>query len=340
MGRPDAGRLRLTPTGDRTWLSIQHLRGLAALFVALFHACQWSQLDFSIGAAGVDVFFVVSGFVMWTVTAGKAVKPTAFVRRRLIRVAPLYWVVTLVLVIGALLVPARFPEVKPEWGHVLLSMAFIQHYNPDGLPFPILAPGWTLNYEAVFYLVFAAGLLIASEGRRLAALSVALTALALAGFFYPPAYVMLLNPMFLEFLAGVWLARLAQRDLLPDRSLGWVMLGLGIVLFAVLELSHIDPDLWRPMIWGVPALMVVAGAVSIEADGGWPAIPGLRMLGDASYSLYLTHTLSIGALAMTIGAWNPPLFIPLALAVAIAAGLASYAWLEKPMLAALHRRLA
>ena len=324
----------------RTWLSIQHLRGLAALSVALFHACQWSQLSFSIGAAGVDVFFVISGFVMWTVTAGRTVKPGAFVRRRVVRVAPLYWLVTLVLVAGALIVPQRFPEVKPELGHVLLSLVFIQHTNPVGLPFPVLPPGWTLNYEAVFYLVFAASLLVASESRRLWALTVALAALALAGFAWPPAYQMLLNPMFLEFLAGVWLARIAQRGDLPDRALGWVLLGLSLVLFAGIELSGIDPDLWRPMVWGAPALMVVAGAVSIEADGGWPAIPGLRTLGDASYSVYLTHTLSIGALAMTMGAWNPPLFIPVALVVAVAAGLATYLLIEKPMLGALRRRLA
>jgi len=324
----------------RTWLSIQHLRGLAALSVVLFHACQWSQLPFSICAAGVDVFFVISGFVMWTVTAGRAVKPRDFVNRRVLRVAPLYWLVTLVLVAGALIAPTRFPEVKPEWTHVLLSLAFIQHINPDGLPFPILPPGWTLNYEAVFYLVFAAGLLIASETRRLWALTVALTALALAGFAWPPAYQMLLNPMFLEFLAGVWLARLAQRGILPDRAIGWVLLGLGLVLFAGIELSRIDPDLWRPMVWGAPALMVVAGAVSIEADGGWPPIAGLRTLGDASYSLYLTHTLSVGALAMTLGAWNPPLFIPAALLVAVAVGLATYFLVEKPLLDTLHRRLA
>lgn len=324
----------------RTWLSIQHLRGLAALSVALFHACQWSQLSFSIGAAGVDVFFVISGFVMWTVTAGRTVKPGAFLRRRVVRVAPLYWLVTLVLVAGALMVPQRFPEVKPELGHVLLSLAFIQHTNPVGLPFPVLPPGWTLNYEAVFYLVFAAGLLVASESRRLWALTVALAALALAGFAWPPAYQMLLNPMFLEFLAGVWLARAAQRGDLPDRAIGWVLLGLGLVLFAGIELSGVDPDLWRPMVWGAPALMVVAGAVSIEADGGWPAIPGLRGLGDASYSVYLTHTLSIGALAMTMGAWNPPLFIPTALLVAVAVGVATYRLVERPMLEGLRRRLA
>lgn len=330
----------MTPGEPRLWRSVQHLRGFAALSVALFHAFQWSQLDFAIGMAGVDVFFVISGFVMWTVTCDRDTRPIAFVARRFVRVAPLYWLITLVLVAGALIVPQRFPEVQPEPGHVLLSLAFIQHHNPAGAPFPVLAPGWTLNYEAVFYLVFAASLLLPSLSQRLLALSVALMSLALAGFAWPPAYVMLLNPLFLEFLAGVWLARVTQEGLLPERAVGWLLLAGGLMLFMLIGVSGIDPNLWRPMVWGLPALLVVAGAVTVEADGGWPNLPLLNLFGDASYSIYLTHTLSVGALAMTIGAWNPPLFIPLALAVAAGVGIGAYLLIEKPMLGLLRRRLA
>lgn len=326
--------------GDsRVWLSIQHLRGFAALSVALFHACQWSQINFATGQAGVDVFFVISGFVMWTATSGETVRPLDFLKRRVIRVAPLYWVITLALAAGVLLFPARFPDLAVTPGHVLLSMAFVQHMNPAGQPFPLLAPGWTLNYEAVFYLAFAT-LLWLPPARRMFALTVALMVLAFAGFAWPPAYQMLLNPLFLEFLAGVWIGRMAQLQLLPDRSLGWLLLGGGIGLFVLIQLMNMDWDLWRPMVWGAPAAMLVAGAVSIEADGGWKPVPGLRRLGDASYSIYLVHTLTIGALAMTIGAWNPPVFIPLAMIVAVVSGLACWGLVERPMLNLLRRRLA
>ncbi len=194
---------------DRTWLSIQHLRGFAALSVVLFHACQWSQIDFATGQAGVDVFFVISGFVMWTATTGEPVRPFEFLKRRVIRVVPLYWLITVVLAAGVLLFPARFPDLAVTPGHLALSLAFVQHMNPAGYPFPLLAPGWTLNYEAVFYLAFA-GLLWLPEARRLVALTFTLMVLAFAGFAWPPAYQMLLNPLFLEFLGGVWLARMAQ----------------------------------------------------------------------------------------------------------------------------------
>jgi len=325
--------------GERIWLSIQHLRGLAALSVALFHACQWSRLDFDIGGAGVDVFFVISGFVMWTVTAGKAVRPLDFLRRRFVRVVPLYWLITLALAAAALVFPARFPEVQPEPAHLLASMAFIQHYSPAGQPFPLLPPGWTLNYEAAFYLVFAAALLL--PGRwRLAGLAATLTGVGLVGFVWPPIYVLLANPLVLEFLAGVLIAWLVGRGRLPGRSGGGMLIGAGALIFALIQLSGVDAELWRPMVWGAPAAMLVAGAVAVEADGGWPAWPGLKTLGDASYSLYLVHTLSIGALAMTLGAWNPPLFIPLALAVATGSGLACWALIERPMLKVLRSPLA
>lgn len=324
---------------DRTWLSIQHLRAFAALAVALFHACQWAQINFATGQAGVDVFFVISGFVMWTATTFEPVTPLEFLKRRVVRVIPLYWLITLALAAGVLLVPARFPDLSVTPDHLLLSLGFVQHMNPAGFPFPLLAPGWTLNYEAVFYLVFA-GLLWLPQARRMFALTFALIVLAFAGFAWPPAYQMLLNPLFLEFLAGVWLARMAQLQLLPDRSIGWLLFGGGIGLFAMIQLINMDWDLWRPMVWGVPAAMLVAGAVSIEADGGWPDIPGLKALGDASYSTYLIHTLTIGALAMTIGAWNPLVFIPLAMLVAVGSGLACWMLVERPMLDLLRRRLA
>lgn len=325
--------------GRSAWASIQHLRALAALMVALFHACQWARLDFGVGAAGVDVFFVISGFVMGTSTAGRAMSPGGFLRRRFIRVVPLYWLVTLALAGAALAFPARFPDVEPEPGHLLLSMAFIQHYNPAGHPFPLLPPGWTLNYEAVFYLVFAA-VLLAPERLRLAGLTVALGAVGLIGFAFPPIYVLLANPLMLEFLAGVYIATLARAGHLPSRSTGWMLISSGATIFVLIQLSRIDADLWRPMVWGGPAAMLVAGAVAVEADRGWPRMPLLSTLGDASYSLYLVHTLSIGALAMTLGAWNPWVFVPSAMLVAAISGLACWALVERPMLKVLRSRLA
>jgi len=190
----------------RPLLSIQYLRALAALSVVAFHACQWMRIPFDIGSAGVDVFFVISGFIMWRTTSESGVKPMEFLRKRAIRIVPLYWMVTLALLASALAFPDSFRDVQPTPWHVFASLAFVQHLNPIGLPFPLLPIGWTLNYEVVFYLMFAGALLV-PKAHRAMALTLALAGLTLFGFIYPPAYIMLCNPLLLEFAAGMWLAR-------------------------------------------------------------------------------------------------------------------------------------
>ncbi len=309
-----------------TLLSIQYLRALAALSVLVFHAGQWARVDFDVGSAGVDVFFVVSGFIMWRTTEQGGVGPREFLRRRAIRIVPLYWAVTLGLVAAALAFPARFPDIEPQPWHVLASLAFIQHLNPQGLPFPVLAPGWTLNYEAVFYLVFAAGLLVPVR-RRAAVLTLALGSATVIGFMHPPLYIMLFNPLLLEFAAGMWLAKMRFA---PGRAMGWNLFVLGIAAFALMHAMGTEWDLWRPLFWGFPALLVVAGLTAVEADGGLKDIPLLRTLGDASYSIYLCHPLTVGAVAVTMGAWYEWAFMPVAIVVGAASGWIAWRIFERP----------
>src|SRR3984957_156703 len=111
--------------GTRVLLSIQALRALAALAVVAYHALQWDRGGFDVGRAGVDVFFVISGFIMWHVTSGREVVPGAFLWRRITRVAPLYWLATFGVLAVALAWPAFLPEVRPGWRHLALSLAFV-----------------------------------------------------------------------------------------------------------------------------------------------------------------------------------------------------------------------
>jgi exopolysaccharide production protein ExoZ len=310
--------------------SIQYLRALAALSVVAYHACQWARIDFDIGSAGVDVFFVISGFIMWRTTSTGEAKPLSFLRKRAIRIAPLYWVVTLGLVVAALAVPDRFKDIQPTPWHVFASLAFIQHLNPQGVPFPILPPGWTLNYEAVFYLLFAAALLL-PVARRPMVLTLALAGLTFFGFVYPPAYIMLCNPLLLEFAAGMWLARFMEEGLVPGRHAGWALFIGGVSMFACMHLIGFQWDLWRPLFWGFPALMIVAGLTAVEQDGGLRDIPVLKSLGDASYSIYLTHTLTMGAAGVSLGIWNTPFFPPIAFVIGVAGGWLVWRFAEAPV---------
>ena len=309
--------------------SIQYLRAFAALSVVLFHSLQWARIDFGIGAAGVDVFFVISGYVMWRSTEAHTLTPLQFLRRRVIRVVPLYWTATLALAGAAAVWPARFPEIDPQPWHVLQSLAFLQHRNPEGQPFPVLAPGWTLNYEAAFYCLFAASLLL-PRTRRLLGLSFGLVVFGLYGFFHPPAYEMLANPLMLEFLAGVLLARAVSMGFRPGREMGWGLFAAALCWYGLLVATRSEWDLWRPLFWGFPALLLVAGLTSLEASGGLPEIRPLRALGDASYSLYLLHPLIIGAIAVVLGTWRLWLFLPLALGLSCC--LAWFCWrlFERP----------
>jgi exopolysaccharide production protein ExoZ len=248
----------------KTLLSIQYLRAAAALAVVLFHALQWTSGGFEVGRAGVDVFFVISGVIMWWVTADAPVGPEAFLWRRLTRVAPLYWLASLAVAGGALVSPAFLPEVLLGWRHLALSLAFIPHFDPHGRPFPLLPPGWTLTYEAAFYLVFA-GALLAPKRWRAQAITAVLTAIVAAGFLLSdPAYILGANPMLLEFAAGVWLGKLYETRRLPGRAWGFALATLGVAAFTILEITGFINELWRPLLWGVPAALIVAGGLSFE----------------------------------------------------------------------------
>jgi exopolysaccharide production protein ExoZ len=329
--------------GTPVLLSIQALRGLAALAVVAYHALQWGGGGFEVGRAGVDVFFVISGLIMWHVTAGRDVTPGAFLWRRVTRVAPLYWLTTLAVLAIALAWPAFLPEVRPGWRHLALSLAFVPHLDPRGLPFPTLPPGWTLDYEALFYLIFAATLAgpRAWRGRMVVGALLAVTAF---GFLMPePFYYLGANPMLLQFAAGVGLGLAAEHGIAPTRRAGAALILAALAWWIAVQAGGLFTELWRPLLWGVPALLTVAGALGLELNGGRPPLregqpspgPAARLglaLGDASYAIYILHLPATALIAHTLGWAQPWLFLPAAIGASLAAGLAGRAWVEKPLL--------
>lgn len=320
----------------KTLLSIQYLRATAALAVVVYHASQWGGSIFDIGRAGVDVFFVVSGVIMWTVTGRSEGAPGRFIWRRFSRVAPFYWLVTLALTATALVWPDFLANVHPEAGHVLLSLAFIPHMDPRGLPFPLYGPGWSLNYEAFFYLLLGAAL-FAPRRRQAVIVSGALAATVASGFLLAdPIYLLGANPMLLQFVAGVAIANLAEMKMLPGRRSGWGLIALGLAGFAIPAELGMFSEFWRPFLWGVPAALCVAGAMAVEGDGGAPDWPAMAALGDASYALYLVHEPAQAVVAHTLGPGHPWLFRPIAIIAAVVAGLACHRWIERPLTVALR----
>lgn len=323
-------------TTRRPLLSIQYLRAVAALMVVFYHANRWAWRDFDIGAAGVDIFFIISGFVLWTSISERPLGPFAFLGRRLARVAPLYWILTLLVSLAALIWPGLFFEAHPTVGHVVLSLAFIQHFNPAGRPFPVISAGWSLNYEMIFYLVMA-GALFLPRARRFVGLILGLMAVVAFGFLYHPAYFLGANPMFLQFAAGAVVAEIALKDRLPRRWAGYLAIGLGVAGFAIASRFDLFEHLWRPLFWGAPALLLVAGSVTVERAGRLPNIEVLRALGDASYSIYLCHVIITELFTKVIptGLW---IYVPIAAGISVIVGLVCHLVVERPLLAVFHAR--
>ncbi|PSJ61616.1 acyltransferase family protein [Pseudaminobacter soli (ex Li et al. 2025)] len=317
---------------------IQYLRGLAALAVVVFHAAERTGGHFAIGAAGVDVFFVVSGFIMWTISQNRPVTPAQFLRDRLERIAPVYWIATVAMVVGAAV--GLFPNLQLSLGHVLGSLVFIPVRSPStGDVWPVLVQGWTLNYEMFFYVVFAGALLLPAR-RRLAALTAVLVGLATLGLIFEsrnPLLVTYTNPIILEFLLGALIGKLWLDERIADPTTG-----LGLILVAALGFSFVgftDAG-FTPLVFGPLAAALVVGTLALERGGlidGWrPA----AYIGDASYSIYLWHTFAISVVAKLATALSLSVWIALPLAVlgGVAIGIAGYELLEKPIARALKRR--
>jgi exopolysaccharide production protein ExoZ len=322
------------PRPTLQWL--QALRGLAALSVVVYHAFQWIDDRYWVGAAGVDVFFVISGFIIWTVGSGEEASPGVFFWRRLTRVAPAYWLVTAGVVALATLWPTLLRQVSLSPAHIALSLAFVQHIDPRGLPFPVLPPGWSLDYEAVFYGLFTL-VLFAPVALRFRLLLAALGGVIVFGVMDPPAYYLGANMMLLQFGAGAWLARRQQlgRRILPE--IGAALAVIGVLLFAAQGLTGLRSDLWRPLLWGVPAATIVAGAVALEPLRAIRPPAALLRLGDASYAIYLCHFVAVALAARWVGVAPTWRFVPTAVALSLVAGLVFHRWIERPLIAAARR---
>jgi exopolysaccharide production protein ExoZ len=275
----------------KTLYGIQYLRAVAALAVVLFHAAERSGEHFAIGAAGVDVFFVVSGFIMIVISENRHLTPLGFLKDRLLRIAPSYWIVTSIMVLGSL--AGLFPNLMLDPAHLIASYLFIPVASPStGEMWPILVQGWTLNYEMFFYLVFAASLLLARP-LRIAALALVFGTLVLVGQFAAPAGSIMdfyTRPIVLEFLAGAVIGRLWLAGHAPHPDTGLMLIAFAILSFAAIYLLQSNFNTWlcAPL-----AICLVSGMLAVEKGGALPRIPALSYIGDASYSIYLWHTLAI-----------------------------------------------
>lgn len=325
-------------TRPATLYGIQYLRAFAALAVVFFHAGERSGHAVAIGAAGVDVFFVISGFIMWGIVARRPVSPGRFLAERLRRIVPVYWLATGTMVAGGLL--GLFPNLVLTAQHLLASLFFVPFPSPSsGEIWPLLVQGWTLNYELFFYVVFAACLLLPARMRlaAVAAVFLGLVALGLTVTSDNPLFVTYTRPIILEFVAGMLIGRLWLAGRVGGKVLGLVLVGASVAGFALIGILRLPFDEWT---CGPLAAALVYGTLALEREGGMPHLRLPALLGDASYSVYLWHTFAISVVAkagMVLGL-APALVFAASVLAGILAGLAGYRLIERPLLRGLARK--
>lgn len=337
-------------SAGKTLLSIQYLRAIAALMVVVVHlGVQWQRLGYHGPwpgwlASGVDIFFVISGFIMWTTTAARPTTTLDFYARRIVRIVPLYWLLTVLTVAVMLIAPHAVQSSHYDGWHVLSSFLFLPSINAgSGQIEPVLIPGWTLNYEMFFYVLF--GLTLRwREGWRLACSALMLGAPvvwhAVTGQGHG-VWLFYTNDIVLEFVLGMALGCAYMHGALRiGRTSGWLLIAGGGVALAVCGGSGLS----RFLTMGLPAAMIVTGALALERARAVPHWPRLQKLGDASYSLYLSHALvlSAGVQLWRHSGWTSGLgaqlaFSVLALALSIAVALLCYSGLERPFTRILSR---
>ncbi|UWZ86141.1 acyltransferase family protein [Occallatibacter riparius] len=328
--------------------SLQYLRAIAAIGVVLVHASTTLQGRegglplFRAGSYGVDLFFVISGFVMFYTTAEKPITPGRFLVRRCIRVVPIYFLLTTFGFALALLAPRLTNLFSASPRDYLRSIFFIPYFNPAFNDIrPEVQQGWTLNYEMFFYAVFASCLWLKERHRLIVCTSV-LIVLAAIGIVASPSGVFAktyTDPILLEFTFGMVISWILLR-----RRLDFPHFVIALVAAAVAAISCV---LWlgvshRTLFAGVPAAAIVGTVILLEQRGLLPCWPLLLLIGDSSYSLYLVHTFILATLKrifvhVPIAALqsSPMIFMIFGLVGAVLFAMLFYRAVEAP----LNRRL-
>jgi exopolysaccharide production protein ExoZ len=356
--------------------NLQVLRALAALLVVFYHlqapmrSYMGASLHTSFGASGVDIFFVVSGFIMFYTNRRFERTGVTFLKDRIVRIVPLYWLGTGLIL--AILATGRNPDgvQAVDAGDVIMSMLFIPNVRADGNAAPVLTLGWTLIYEMFFYALFAGLIFLRASRKILVILTVVFSLLIITGQAWSIDNFTLhyfTNPIMLEFLMGgalaLWFMGRQQRQA-PAAAPVWCWLGLlagcaAIVATEALKVPFLDKGgLLRPLVFGLPAMLIVACALELErGQRAWRS-HWVQLLGAASYALYLFHPVVIQSTCIAVskalsgGLWTPlkqaplgaELLITLAAALclgaAVAVALVVYRWVEIPVTRRLKAALA
>jgi exopolysaccharide production protein ExoZ len=348
--------------------AIQGLRGIAALLVVSDHSLlrfsEWTNAHAlkndrllyvaeTLGRHGVEIFFLISGFIMTVTSYKEFMRPNAFsgfLWRRIIRIVPLYWLIT-ALVVAQLIWQGHAPNPL----EIIKSLAFIPYENAPGVFQPLLRRGWTLNYEMFFYVLFAIAL-TQRPRRGLAALISVLILLTAAGWLWVigkcstgscELLSFYLQPIMLYFAGGIVLGALRlflqhRNKLSVVNSDNGLMLAIVLTSVYVVYLSLATPSNVTYIVGVIFCILATAFCALLEdkCERGHLRIMFL-LVGEASYSIYMTHSLFIDPAsrlwANTMGGRGMAAYLAAMIIGTSLLGMLMFRFVERPTLRALKR---
>jgi exopolysaccharide production protein ExoZ len=306
-----------TEPKERQLPAVQALRALACLLIVGLH----SDEHFLIGASGVDLFFVISGFIMVYAHQDHFGNPglaKPFLVRRFLRIYPLYWIGTLLV-----LTVTKWPTYHRYFTSFLLI--------PTEKT-PILPPGWTLFHEVGFYLLFALCLRFKMPKAVICVCLMLLSLVCLRHALIDIFPITWGRAISLEFGMGCVVGYIYCKAIRIGFVASLVLSLTGLVIISVPSFyNYMAYDPYRVLFWGVGFTLIFVSVV-FGPQIKFLRHPLIQLFGDASYSIYIAHFTIVLAL------WHNPYAGLSTFVISLIFGLGVYSMIELPMMAALRKR--
>ncbi len=355
-------------TKDKLY-SVQYLRGLAVIIVAYIHGIilqmgcgtesYQQQFHFIVGAFSVDMFFIISGFIMCYVSSQYSgiqdfIK---YIKKKFIRINVVYYFTSLLMILFLFL----FSPWEISLENTIKTLTIIPIFDSgDEFVYPLIYVGWTLSYEWFFYILYGIFIVFSIVKRREVYLISIFFILFILGFFFPIReihYIFVTNPMFLEFGIGMAIVVIYRNVKKVHISIP-VILGI-ITLFIFIYLLNngvgkvgeaylINKGIYtwhRVIILGIPAALLFATLLFLEkrTTSNFYKNDKLVIVGDASYSIFLTHPILYFLISRIpnsiLSSINPDLLIILILTIAVVFGILYYQLIEKRLISIFNNLL-
>jgi exopolysaccharide production protein ExoZ len=323
--------------GSYVIYNLQVLRGVAAIGVVFYHTAYLLAGGYHTDFFGVSTFFVISGFIMCFISRADA---RDFLRNRMTRIVPMYWLCTAAYLLLTCKIPIEIISA-PMPLNILRSALFL----PSG-DRPVLGVGWTLNFEMFFYVLFALSLMVSVRFAPLIVAAILLAIFALADRFPDVFLLQYYAQIYVRYFVVGIAAYYVYAYLPPFPRIVTACGGLAVIAFCYG--SQFAEPLWANtfvnlLLYAMPGAIVIC-ALLMEKAGVFTRSRVLLLLGDASYAIYLTHTILFKVLQSqarhgTLGrAQDSAAMMTIYVVAAIAIGVAVHLWIEKPVLRYIRRR--